>query len=333
MPFVSSVASAVASTLGSALDALTQQQSLPPGLARQLSAAAQPMQPGPANAAVATQAAISAAAAQAQPATPVPTGYGPQAAPAAMAQPSAAVVPQQAPAALAAQTGATAPPTQVVGHPALTAQARPDAVPHALRADGAVVERALSSMPGASTAANTAGAPASAAGTTAAAAVPAGATQATVATVLATAVPASQAPGDAKGATMLAAGDRAQVARADGAVAHGHTIAGTQQRRSWRSQYGMSALLAALGARDQAARSRREAEFAEQRLVERVFQWLYWVLAIVAYGCLALSILVFLPVFDGNVAPAPQTPVWIGGLAAIGLIAGLGAWLLARRLK
>ncbi|MBW3670336.1 MAG: M23 family metallopeptidase, partial [Acidobacteria bacterium] len=53
--------------------------------------------------------------------------------------------------------------------------------------------------------------------------------------------------------------DRAQ-ARVDGAVAHGHTMTGTQQRRSWRSLYGVSALLAALGSREQAERSRRAAQ-------------------------------------------------------------------------
>ncbi|WP_149195349.1 hypothetical protein [Luteimonas suaedae] len=345
--FVSTVASAVASTLGNALQALTQQQSLPPGLARQLSGAAPSMQPGPANVAAMTQGAISAAAAQAQPAqsgTPAaPTGYGLQAAPASVVQQPAGLMAPQAPLQAAARPDAVAVPLQAAqanvaaspaqAHPMLAPQARPDAVPLAMRADGAVVERAPSSMPGAPSATTPAGSTAAAAGTTAATAAPAGATQATVATVLASAVPASQSPGDAKGATMLAAGDRAQAARADGTVAHGHTVAGTQQRRAWKSLYGVSALLAALGSREHAERSRREAEFAEQRLVERVFQWLYWVLAIVAYGCLALSILVFLPVLDGNVAPAPQTPVWVGGFAMLGLAAGIGAWLLARRLK
>ncbi|NZA26796.1 hypothetical protein H0E84_10410 [Luteimonas sp. SJ-92] len=208
------------------------------------------------------------------------------------------------------QPSGTTPAQQSVPvNPALTVPAR---------AEGAMADRGATMLPGAP-ATTTAAAP--------------GATQAAAAIALThVAVPASQSPGEAKGVTLLAGGEQRAQGRVDG-VAHGHTV--TLAERRPRLSLGLGGLIAALGMRDAALRERHQAELAQQRLVERIFQWLYWVLAITAYGCLAMAILIFLPVFDADVArsalPAPGP--WVGGFATLGLIAGFGAWMLARRLK
>lgn len=67
------------------------------------------------------------------------------------------------------------------------------------------------------------------------------------------------------------------------------------------------------------------------REVARAFQWLFWVLALVAYGCLALVLGSFLLSF-GELPSAPVMRRWTEELALAGLVAAGGAWWLARRL-
>lgn len=67
------------------------------------------------------------------------------------------------------------------------------------------------------------------------------------------------------------------------------------------------------------------------REVARAFQWLFWVLALVAYGCLALVLGSFLLSF-GELPSAPVMRRWTGEFALAGLVAAGGAWWLARRL-
>jgi len=64
---------------------------------------------------------------------------------------------------------------------------------------------------------------------------------------------------------------------------------------------------------------------------ERVFQWLFWVLAIVAYGSLGLVLVAFLLSF-GELPAAPTLRRWTGEFAFAGLLAAVGAWWLGRQL-
>ncbi|MDH5822016.1 hypothetical protein QFW77_03275 [Luteimonas sp. RD2P54] len=330
------MANAAGTVLGNVLQALA------PGLARQLGPAAQPPaapggagQAGPAGQPVplqAPQAPASQAAAMAATAQP----QAPAAAPAAQLQGgqpahNQALPAQPAPtsqqavtqAAAGARGEAVSMPGAPPGQAASTVAAQPAPANPAMtvptRAEGAMADRGATAVPGAPAANSAAAAP--------------GATQAAAAVALTqVAVPASQSPADARGVTLLAGGEQRAQARVDG-VAHGHTV--TLAERRPRLSLGLGGLIAALGLRDAAMRERHQAELAQQRLVERIFQWLYWVLAITAYGCLAMAILVLLPVFDANVASSalPAPGPWIGGFATFGLIAGFGAWMLARRLK
>lgn len=67
------------------------------------------------------------------------------------------------------------------------------------------------------------------------------------------------------------------------------------------------------------------------REVAKAFQWLFWVLAIVAYGCLALVLVSFLLSF-GDLPSAPVMRRWTGEFALSGLLAAVGAWWLGRQL-
>ncbi|UNK42297.1 hypothetical protein MNO14_15385 [Luteimonas sp. S4-F44] len=66
--------------------------------------------------------------------------------------------------------------------------------------------------------------------------------------------------------------------------------------------------------------------------IARAMQWLFWTLALVAYGCLGLVLVsVLLNVSDVPTVPAMRR--WSSELAFAGLAAACGAWWLARRLN
>lgn len=67
------------------------------------------------------------------------------------------------------------------------------------------------------------------------------------------------------------------------------------------------------------------------REVAKAFQRLFWVLAIVAYGCLGLVLVSFLLSF-GELPSAPVMRRWTGEFAMSGLLAAVGAWWLGRQL-
>ncbi len=67
------------------------------------------------------------------------------------------------------------------------------------------------------------------------------------------------------------------------------------------------------------------------RQVAKVFQQMFWVLAIVAYGCLGLVLVSFL-LSLGELPAAPTLRRWTGEFAWAGLLAALGAWWLGRQL-
>src|SRR3546814_2140519 len=72
----------------------------------------------------------------------------------------------------------------------------------------------------------------------------------------------------------------------------GHTVAGNQ-RRSLRSrlqgmpQGGMARLLWAMGAMGHTGDA---GQAGSEREIQRALQWLFWMLAVIAYGCVAVAI-------------------------------------------
>ena len=164
---------------------------------------------------------------------------------------------------------------------------------------------------------------------------PPGTTQATVNVAGSTVTPLAMPPTDARGA-ILPANDNAAMRRDLGpTVIAGHTLEGTQRQLTRQRAYllpqGLNRWLAALGGTG--AQTDDPEEIA--RAVERAFQWLFWVLAIVAYGCLAATVLALVGGQSGWFAPpgSGQASVrdYVVGFAAFGLLSGGVAWWLARR--
>lgn len=221
--------------------------------------------------------------------------------------------------------------------------ARADAVPGQQRADGmaqpraadpgmvALQRAAASAMPPAANIAANA-----TAATTAAAAVAAntaaGHTMATPPAAQAAQVAESRNPGNP-----LVVNDRATVAsRPDAAGTY--TGEGPQRRRLERAVRalpgGLSSLLTALGAQGHTGASGRSAEAIERELREATMQRLFWVLAIVAYGCVAFALIGLLPTGSpGSGGGLVGNRSWTGGFSLIGLLAGAGAWWFARGLS
>ena len=184
-----------------------------------------------------------------------------------------------------------------------------------------------------STAANAAATTAPAA--QAATATLAAATTATVAgSTMANAPPATAPVAEARNAgNPLAVNDRGAPARPDAA---GYTGTGEgPQRRSLDRRTrvaggGLSALLAALGAHGHTGASGRDPAALERELRETTMQWLFWLLALIAYGCLGFAIIALLPVGGQVLGDSART--WTGGSALLGLLTAAVAWLVAKRL-
>lgn len=163
-------------------------------------------------------------------------------------------------------------------------------------------------------------------------------TAAAAGTTMATAPAATQAANqaaDSRGVNPLIAADRAQVAaRPD--IAGTYTGEGPYRRGLRRAARalpgGLSTLLMALGAQGHAGASGRDPAAAERELRAALMQWLFWLLAVIAYGCLAFAVIGLLPPGSlGGAAPAAGGGrAWAGGFAIAGLVAGLGAWWFAR---
>ncbi|MGY1458071.1 MULTISPECIES: hypothetical protein [unclassified Luteimonas] len=251
-----------------------------------------------------------------------------------------ALAPQQAQTALpvrsdvATQVAHAAQPPRADAMQAPPARAELAQVP---RSDAAAAERMamlqrtaaapmpLASMTTATTAANTAATQAAAVATAAAGTTMASVPAATMAT---------QAM-EARSVNPLIAADRGQVvARTDA----GGTYTGEgPYRRGLRSAAralpgGLSTLLMALGAQGSTGASGRDPAAIERELRAAMMQWLFWLLAIIAYGCVAFAVIGLLP--PGSLGGGASTPVdnraWTGGFALAGLVAALGAWWFAR---
>ncbi len=139
-------------------------------------------------------------------------------------------------------------------------------------------------------------------------------------------------PADARG-VVLPTHDAATSQRAESTLnPAGHTLEGGQ-RRSLRNRLTgsmpegrLARLLWAMGALGHTAEGR---EPGAERTIQRVMQWLFWILALVAYGCLAAAIVVFMG-SDGRLMDSIADRNATAGLAMCGLGAGVVAWGLAR---
>ncbi|MBB1473378.1 MULTISPECIES: hypothetical protein [unclassified Luteimonas] len=201
--------------------------------------------------------------------------------------------------------------------------ARGDALPAGLaRADAAGPLQAT--LPGNASASTLAAA--------AAATAAVGATLATAAT--APALPAAQGA-DARNVAGLAIADRGQAVRAE-SMSGTYTGEGPQRRRLRRGGRALpgslSALLVAMGAQGRTSGAGRDAREVERELQAAAMQWLFWLLAIIAYGCVAFAIVGLLPSGSGSAASAVSGRGWSGGFAIAGLVAAGGAWWFARHL-
>lgn len=129
----------------------------------------------------------------------------------------------------------------------------------------------------------------------------------------------------------MAVNDRGTPPRPDAA---GYTGEGPQRRGLDRNARtlpgGLSTLLLALGAQGHTGASGRDPANVERELREAMMQWLFWLLAIVAYGCLAFAIVALLPA--GSQALGETSRTWTGGSALIGLFTAVAAWWVARKL-
>lgn len=250
------------------------------------------------------------------------------------ALPPSAASPMQAPAAApppAAAAQSTSPLAQVASMP-VSAQGQPQPMraDTALAAPGnAAVDRAaVSQLAQAPQPPNLAAASQSAA-MLAAAPLAAAAAQTPVVQQLA-GNPQAQAPGNPVAGT--AALDAGGPVRAELTGTGTYTADGPGLRRRERMKVNAHVLgqwmLAAAQGRLHLV---RPYDADTPREVAKAFQWLFWVLAIVAYGCLGLVLVSFLLSF-GELPSAPVMRRWTGEFALSGLLAAVGAWWLGRQL-
>ncbi|MBS7458030.1 hypothetical protein [Coralloluteibacterium stylophorae] len=279
--------------------------------------------PTASQAAVPQQAQVAASPAQTAAAPPAADPAAPGRQPVAGAHPPTpptTAATMAAPQTTAAQPQATAAAAQAEQAPPVQIP-RPEVPAQAVRSAGEVPAppHDAAAQPSASAAGNTA--------TSAALAAPAAAG----ATVLASGAPAAgDRAADARLAQGTTADLRAPVREPPPGVAY---TADGPMRRSLRQRLrtvpgAMTRLLVTLGlAGPQILVRDADPERERQRALQQVF----WVLALVAYGCLALSLLMLLPALrEGGLAPAAAT----GGGASllVGLAAAVAAWWVTHRL-
>ena len=307
---------------------VTQLSQVAQSLFGQTNAAATPaMAAAPASPATANPVPPTAAAAQTAQANPTQAGAPAQPPPGATGQPVGTTTNASAPAPAgnpATTQAASARAGAPEAAPQQLPQGRPDAVPVQQR-EGSLLDRLMSLLrPTATTTTQGSLAP-NVAGTTQAA-------TATTVAALPLAIQPAQAPMDARGNTLLAVNDRVATQRADVTLAGIYTAEGPYRRGLRRGSNVLSAqfsrLLMALGLAGPPVTMRgRDAEYE----LSVALQWLFWLLALVAYACLALAMIAFLPA--GSDVLGGSGRGWTTGFAIAGLIAGAGAWWFARQLS
>jgi len=163
-------------------------------------------------------------------------------------------------------------------------------------------------------------------------ALPSGNTAALTAAGLTMATAAVNQLADARG-VILPANDAVAAMRGDMLNPAGHTLDGAQ-RRSLRNRLqsmpksGIARLLWAMGATGHTSNG----EAGSQREIARAMQWLFWMLAIIAYGCLAAAIVIFMG-SDGRLMDSMADRNSTTWLAMCGLATGVVAWGVARRIS
>lgn len=320
-PLVNQLSQVVQSLFGQPTPAQT------PPTARGAEAAAPAMAAAPANPATANPVPPPGASAQTAQANPMQAGAPAQGAPGAAGQPAGVMANPGAANPNAANPAAAQPMRAGDAIPQQMPQGRTDAAPVPQQREPSMLDRLMSVLrPGATTiaqgnsaASNVSGATQAAVGATTVAAMP-------------LAVQASQAPMDARGNTVLAINDRAATQRADATLTGIYTADGPYRRALRRGSNVLSArfssLLMALGLAGPPVTMRgRDAEYE----LSVALQWLFWLLAIVAYACLGLAVIAFLPA--GSDVFGNSGRGWTAGFAVAGLIAGAGAWWFARQLS
>lgn len=150
---------------------------------------------------------------------------------------------------------------------------------------------------------------------------------------MATAPTIAERPLDAR-LTQLPANDRARNSLHEAPVLPVYTAEGTAQRRLGRRAKVLPATLThwlwALGLAGDEIRARGADTEQQGKDIFRALQWLFWLLAITAYGCLGFALLMLLPA--GGSVPRPEAADATGGaVLAIGLVAAAAAWWLARQ--
>lgn len=293
-----------------------------PAAARGTEAAAPAMAAAPANPATANPVPPTGASAQAAQANPMQAGAPVQAAPGATGQPVGAMANPNA-----ANPAAAQPTRAGDAVPQQMPQGRTDAAPVPQQRDPSLLDRLMSLLrPGATTMAQGTSAASNASGATQAA------VGATTVAAMPLAVQASQAPMDARGNTLLAVNDRIATQRGDATLTGIYTADGPYRRALRRGSNVLStrfsSLLMALGLAGPPVTMRgRDAEYE----LSVAMQWLFWLLAIVAYACLGFAVIAFLPA--GSDVFGESGRAWTGGFAVAGLVAGAGAWWFARQLS
>lgn len=268
--------------------------------------------------------AVPTALPNAAPTNAAPTNTVPNAPPNAVATAPPTTAPVTAP--LAANTAAPLANTaQAPPAAGLPTPARADAAPVPQRADPSLLERLAGMLRPGGTTQTAAQAPST---------LPvAGATQTlTLMAVPLLLVPPSQSPADARGITLLAVNDRAGVQRPDVMLAGIYTADGPQRRFVRRGANVLPARLSrwliALGL---GGAQTANADADPEVVLSAAMQWLFWLLAVIAYACLGLALIALLPA--GSDVLRSSGRAWTGGFAVAGLVAAAGAWWFARQLS
>lgn len=146
-----------------------------------------------------------------------------------------------------------------------------------------------------------------------------------------TAVANAVAPAGNPQATAPVAGDLGGPSRAELIATGVYTAEGPGLRRRQRLRIGPEAIGAWLLALRQGQPLLVRPYDDTPREIARAMQWVFWTLALVAYGCLAAVLATFL-LASGEPIVAPTLRRWSGELALVGLAAAAGAWWFARAL-
>lgn len=145
------------------------------------------------------------------------------------------------------------------------------------------------------------------------------------------AAPASQAMPDAR-VMGVVGNERAPVTRMDTIMTPVYTGTGPA-RRSGRLD-GFQEMLKRMRSTLAAGGDAEAPQARPDKDVWFALQWTFWVLAIVAYGCLAVAMIALLADGRGMFGTVvDHRTYYTGGAAVIGLLAGAGAWWLGRRLS